>query len=365
MDLPETAREQLSRPKTPLQSIVARKRSSNDTETQEIDWDDEVLADADFAAVEVASTAAVDVVNCRDGATSQPRPSETKRQTKKPTPEPERLPNGNWKCNHACNNRSKCGHKCCTHGMESKPRKKTRAKTTKNNEGNQDAKPSTADGKRETKLNPAKLSRMVTSNHLQNDVEVLDLSAGEQCASEPPAKRQRLSSISHNAHSAKATATMGNEEDEFEGFDDLDDIPALELLLEQEYSAPQPTLGTSEQSTNFHPQAQGHLSNDNPEKADGRAESEEHWLEAALIGAEDSFILSSPIRNNMRLDGGSSPSSYEIANTSGEGSATTDNTLKLDAASGIPRAAGKDDAAELEGLRTFVRELFGDLVELI
>ncbi|KAF2153517.1 P-loop containing nucleoside triphosphate hydrolase protein [Myriangium duriaei CBS 260.36] len=334
--------------------------------TQDHEWGDDELADADLAIVEQVAPR---VSSAMPRAASKLAESTAVAQ-QKDVQQPQRLPNGNWKCRHNCKDRNKCAHLCCKEGTESKPKPKPYKAENAN------ANTKVEGSGRQTKLVLEPRRDGSAPKISKRNLEVVDLSDLATSLTEFNAKRPRIKSqhdsdttSKHEGHERLQHSKLSKDEDrrdlnvvlsmyndEFEGFDDIDfDLPSIEKVMTQ----PQECLSRPENpsrlnnnapsSSNLFVDTQHHLVPDDDHHSD------EEMLDAALVGAEDSLILSSPCRRltlgrgDLPLDPPPSAQPEHEATEHGH----------------RPSDAKDPESVKMDELRTFLYEEFGDLVELV
>ncbi|GAM83898.1 hypothetical protein ANO11243_018880 [Dothideomycetidae sp. 11243] len=361
------------------------------------EWEDGALQDSDFAEVEQSL-----VDSPLENNTEARRKEELLHSTAANTTvgpsnlqraaQPlERLPNGNWKCRHRCKDRSKCGHSCCTHGTESKPRRKPKAAKA----GVTDPKAITKNapsGGGQTQLTLESGKNSVHCGPTKRMLEQIDLSQTIFPSSAQTSKRLRLSSGESRQLDDKqrqegsldyaaqqgASSTQREIGDEYEGFDDVDlNLPLLSPFAEAPNHDGNDSLrcasgsGPRGYSLCEMEQDPSHGAID-----DETTLSDDELLEAALVGAEDSVILGSPSRSELQPSPSAKEQSCELSSREHSQDMVSE-TAARDGDSQIIRDGGKaspkegqgtvdlEEQAKMDELRLFLSEEFGDLVQLV
>ena len=257
--------------------------------------------------------------------------------------QPQRLSNGNWKCRHRCKDRAKCGHMCCTQGLESKPKPRSKPKVSEKN------KASTS----QTKL---VLGGLDMAQRVKRPLEQVDLSRLNTTS--VPAKRIRGISDAREEQgqgkntSAQQTSQVEQMEDEFDGFDDIDfnlaTLPEPRFKPQAKGSSTQPTRTLNA----------GMPPNINRAPDAASVLSEEELLDAALVGAEDSLML-----DRLACGGTMTDDIEDVPMSVGPLSVEPGEVCRED----LNHEPVQDEPVtqELAELQAFMREQFGDLVELV
>ena len=331
--IPESAFSGIQR--RPLAAVESTHGSLNPRiENLGPDWEDDI-PDSDLTAAELSTMK-------RPGHGEKVQKPAARTQSGS-IEQPQRLSNGNWKCRHRCKDRAKCGHTCCTQGLESKPKPRSKPKVSEKN------KASTS----QTKL---VLGSVDMAQRAKRPLEQVDLSRLNTPSI--PSKRARGISDAQEEQgqgkntSAQQTSQVEQDEDEFDGFDDIDFNLAI---LPEPRSKPQ-AKGSSTQTTRT--LSAGMPPNINRALDAASVLSEEELLDAALVGAEDSLMLGRLARGGTMTDDiedipmSSRPLSVEPGGLCQEN--TDHEPVHEEPATG-----------ELAELEAFMREQFGDLVELV
>ncbi|GAB7342831.1 hypothetical protein MBLNU457_g0958t2 [Dothideomycetes sp. NU457] len=244
--------------------------------------------------------------------------------------EPRRLPNGNWECAHRCKDRQKCGHQCCKEGSESKPkRKKPKANDT--------VQPSSSCPREKTqsklqlsRAEPQPLTHRpkasTTSSRSNVHQPPLEASASSNRSNKMPQPVSTLNKLHESVRKESSFRPKQLAESDYTYGKGTK--PSLSFLDENEKSEPDPEATTidfdevdfpmddlndddlamtdrnaaSAELVTSGPQ-DAELLDDENDEYDAHAE-EDDLLEDALIGAEDSYNLSStsatPVREPLQ-----------------------------------------------------------------
>lgn len=216
----------------------------------------------------------------------------------------ERLPNGNWKCRHNCKDTTKCKHVCCKEGLESKPKPKAAKSRTDTKKES-----STVDGRSEG-------GPMVTKNSTHSTKRGLDqVDLTQTSLSFHPKAKKQLTTLQglhektsttnvtpSTKYARTAFASQHEAESPTAGHDDFEDFDDIDLdLASDEDTLELKEVGTSKLSSGLQSGSSKPLVGDTGaarfDSQDEEADvSDQEMLDAVLIGAEDSFNLSSPVR---------------------------------------------------------------------
>lgn len=353
-----------------------------------MDWDDDSIDDLELAAVEVDLLHEDSRQDALNPPTNAPRQSSTRKGSKDVETQswkPQMLPNGNWKCNHTCKDKQACNHKCCVSGLKNKPKPPKAVKQSAGKgDGNDDDRPM---GKvQDTALkHQAKLSfdydpGLASSHGQKRGLDQVDLTEAEAAPAKLPAKKRIVEQKKISRHPPEPSARptpAASPSDNFEDFDDISDFEDFDAVEIRPLKPPKPMRPPQESRSlpdELYP------IHDEPipisdgvlviEKLTYDDRSDEDMLEAALIGAEDSYDLSSP--QEVPFD---QPPSFQQAATRPRDSVKATVPLKGDVTNAVRQAEGEmsngalskqgEEATDRAELQAFLWQEFGDIVELI
>ena len=298
-------------------------RGQKQDEDDRTDYGDDGVPDADLVDIENAEIDFHDIDELDLSQASEfpkivssqrSKGAQVKTGSTDPSWMPRRLPNGNWECNHKCADKEKCKHVCCKEGTESKPKLRKKKDDGPASEQSTTKPP----GKVQTKLqlesrksqqlahppkaaaesisaprNEASVLKNVAETKIPAAVDTLNRLHGNvrqrtqvkslaNVDSEYSYARGTRPSMSFLEQEEQADPTHSpQDEDKDFDVDDLDDIDDLQSLNKH---AP---LRSTEVVRVADNKEFGGRANTEDEDED------EDLLDAALIGAEDSFHLAS------------------------------------------------------------------------
>ncbi|KAF2220729.1 hypothetical protein BDZ85DRAFT_267054 [Elsinoe ampelina] len=390
--------------------IRSREHSGQTYVTQSTDWGDDNIADAELAAMDLhEGFQDIDEIDAHPGQTSSGKHGVADQgrfdTISNDEYRPVKLPNGNWRCNHTCKNKTACNHKCCIDGL-AKPPRPPKARKEKASKQGKEADVKTAKKKGQTQLtfqsSPDKAQPKYDEGHPEQvDLTQTDRALHQQGQIRPPKQTPSIGRLQnlHNStgttgvvassrlplrsaaqHHPRFTAAIHVAEDisDFEDFDEEElnylDVTADTLKPNKTVEAAK-ALSPIDDEPPLESSSGLFMSSTMPGATnEAFLDSDDEMLDAALIGAEDSFNLSSPRREKSvtaeALPDGQ-PTSYQepavhstwLDEDSAMGKET--QTGGLMAAVSTEVAPEDRDATEREELKKFLWQEFGDSVELI
>ncbi|KAG8628336.1 hypothetical protein KVT40_004209 [Elsinoe batatas] len=407
--------------------IRSREHSGQTHITQSTDWGDDNISDVDLAAMELQEGFQdIDEIDAHQGRTSSEKhPADQGKSDTISHDEykPVKLPNGNWRCNHTCKNKTACNHKCCIDGL-AKPPRPPKARKERSSKQSKEAENKAAKKKGQTQLtfqpSPEKAQPKYDVGHPEQvDLTQTDRGLYQQSLIRPLQQAQSVGRL-QNLHNSTSTGGVvvssrlplrsvtqhhprfqaaTDAAEDISDFEDFDEEELSHLGIIVDVSKPNKiveaakALSPIDDEPPLESSSSLFMSTRRPAADDGAVvDSDEEMLDAALIGAEDSFSLSSP-RKGKSITAEAFPDDQP---TSYQDPAVHSTRLDEDNAVGLAddqlpcygtpdhddtnmgpqaeeceaavstEAAPKDrDSIEREELKKFLWQEFGDSVELI
>ncbi|KAF4556580.1 Sec63 Brl domain-containing protein 2 [Elsinoe fawcettii] len=390
--------------------VRSRQHSGQTNMTQDTDYGDGNIADNDLTAAELYNGFQdIEEVDARRDQKST-RFNETGAAIDGTEVwQPVQLANGKWKCNHNCKNRQACNHKCCVHGTKKAPKPpKAVKKIAANTQPNKQA-TGTAKGQMKISFDASpdmfQLTSMSTHPEqvdltrftpLEDDQTTLGMSEAWPHSINKLQELDNTTSADRKAVLAKLSPSFPRHRrfdsdkkddaaDTIEDFEDFDDaeLQSLDLTADQGRLTEPLKKAWDASPINDEPafsSSSGVIVSTmrnvrHPETME-KDDSDEELLNAALIGAEDSYLLTSPRRQDHFTSGDiptDQPTSYQLQGHTEDAQGDSihyyeaiDDDGHIESTTSIAAITlpSKEDAERAE-LQEFLRQEFGDMVELI